>query len=189
LAQTTVQVLQKQIPVSAAAVQRGLDTVHWPGRLQLLTRPNGQRFLLDGAHNVAGVEVLCTALRQNYPAVQPTLILGILGDKEWRAMCRILAPMAARILLVPVHSERTTQPQELAEVCRIANPNATVKSCASLADALQESAPDPFVVIAGSLYLIGAALALLDPVFRDTGDEHALNEWRGAMSPDAVVRR
>ena len=104
-------------------------------------------------------------------------------------MCQILAPLAARILLVPVRSERTTQPQELAEVCRGANPHATVKSCASLPEALQESAADPFVVVAGSLYLIGAALALLDPEFRDAGNEHALNEWSGPKSPDAVVRR
>jgi len=128
-------------------------------------------------------------LRQNYSATTPTLILGILGDKEWRAMCQILAPLAARILLVPVCSERTTQPQELAEVCRSVNPHAAVKSCASLPEALQESASDPFLVIAGSLYLIGAALALLDPEFRDARDEHALNEWRGTKSPDAVVRR
>lgn len=189
LALAAVQALQKQIPVSAAVVQRGLDTVHWPGRLQLLTCPDGQRFLLDGAHNVAGAEVLRAALRQNYPAGQSTLILGILGDKEWRAMCQVLAPLAARILLVPVRSERTTQPQELAEVCRSANPHATIKSCASLAEALQESAPDPFVVIAGSLYLIGAALALLDSEFQNAGDEQALNEWSGAKSSDAVVRR
>jgi dihydrofolate synthase/folylpolyglutamate synthase len=189
LALAAVQVLQHQIPVRDAAVQRGLDTVHWPGRLQLLARPNGQRFLLDGAHNTAGVEVLRAALRQHYPTVPPTLILGILGDKEWRTMCQILAPLAARILLVPVRSERTTPPQELAEVCRGANPHATVKSCASLADALQESARDSFVVIAGSLYLIGAALALLDPEFRDAGDEHTLNEWGGAKPPDDGVRR
>ncbi len=189
LALAAVQVLRKQIPVSDAAAQRGLDTVHWPGRLQLLTRPNGQRFLLDGAHNVAGVEALRAALRQNHPTLPPTLILGILGDKDWRAMCQMLAPLAARIFLVPVNSERTMQPQKLAEVCRDANPKAAVQSCAMLAEALHEAEQDSFVVVAGSLYLIGAALALLDPEFRDAGDEHALNEWSGAKSPGSVVRR
>lgn len=179
LAVATVQVLQKQIPVSAAVIQRGLETVHWPGRLQLLTGPDGQRILLDGAHNSAGAEVLRTELRQNFAVPKLTLILGILGDKDWRAMCEILAPLATRIVLVPVGSERTAQPQQLADACREANSKADVRSCASLAEALQETVADPFLVIAGSLYLIGAALPLLDPEFRDTGDERALNEWCG----------
>lgn len=179
VAVATVQALQNKIPVSAAAIKSGLETVSWPGRLQLLTRPAGRRVLLDGAHNTAGAEVLRLALAQNFPALKPTLLLGILGDKDWRAMCEILAPLAGRILLVPVSSERTAAPQQLAEVCRAANPRVDVQSCSSLTDALQASAEDSFVVIAGSLYLIGAALALLDPEFRGAGDERALNEWSG----------
>lgn len=179
LAMATVQVLQTQIPVSETAVRHGLKTVSWPGRLQLLTQPEGRRILLDGAHNSAGAEVLRMALQQNFPAHQPTMILGILGDKDWRAMCEILAPLAARILVVPVSSDRTAQPQQLAETCRFANPDADVQTCADLAEAIGASAGDPFVVIAGSLYLIGTALTLLDPEYRDAGDERALNEWGG----------
>ena len=47
-------------------------------------------------------------------------------------MCEILAPLAERILLVPVPSERSATPQELAEACRRANPRAQVTECASL---------------------------------------------------------
>jgi dihydrofolate synthase/folylpolyglutamate synthase len=186
LARATVQVLQKQIPVSDAAAQRGLDAVHWPGRLQLLTRPSGQGFLLDGAHNVAGVEVLRAAWLQYFPTAPATLILGMLGDKDWQSMCQRLAPLATRILLVPVSSERTAVPQRLAEVCRTANPEAQTKACANLEAALQETTPDDFVVVAGSLYLIGAVLALLDPEFRDAGDERVLNEWGGTTKTTAA---
>ena len=70
-------------------------------------------------------------------------------------MCEILAPLAGRILLVPVHSERTAEPQGLAEVCRRANPSARVVEYDSLAAALAATAGDSFVTIAGSLYLIG----------------------------------
>jgi dihydrofolate synthase/folylpolyglutamate synthase len=136
--------------------------------------------LLDGAHNVAGAEVLRTAIGEIFPATKPTLILGVLGDKDWRAMCELLAPLASRVLLVPVSSERTAQPAQLAEVCRTANPAAEVVGCASLTDALAQSARDEFVVIAGSLYLIGEALAVLDPAFAGIGDERKLNEWFAA---------
>jgi dihydrofolate synthase/folylpolyglutamate synthase len=179
LALATVQVLQPDIPVNTTAIECGLKTVHWPGRLQLLVRPDGQRFLLDGAHNPDGAEVLRTALRQHYSGETMTLILGVLGDKDWRSMCQILAPATARVLLVPVSSERTAQPQDLAAACRAANPSATVQTCTSLPDALAQAASDSFVIIAGSLYLIGAALALLDPEFANANDERALNEWSG----------
>ena len=54
LALATVEILQKQIPVTGEKIRAGLASVNWPGRLQLIQMPNGQKILLDGAHNVAG---------------------------------------------------------------------------------------------------------------------------------------
>jgi len=214
LAVTTIETLQHQIPVRGDTIRRGLETVHWPGRLQLVTRPNGQRVLLDGAHNVAGAEVLRAALigapnsdstrwsssfslspntlkRELQPPQRAgsetgapiTLILGILADKDCRVMCEILAPLAARIRLVPVGSERTAKPQELVPFCRAANPEASMTVCDSLPQALLHSEPDPYVVIAGSLYLIGEAMELLGLSPVPTADEKALNNWQPANPP------
>ena len=177
LAITTVEVFQKIFPVSDEQMATSLAQVKWPGRLQLITQPNGQRVLLDGAHNIAGVE----ALRVTLQGGAPTLILGMLGDKDWRVMCEMLAPLATRILLVPVDSARTAKPEELAVVCRAANPRAEVLCMKNLLRALENAANDKFIVIAGSLYLIGAALVLLDPEFSASGDERGLNEWGGAQ--------
>lgn len=182
LAVATVKVLQAIIPVSKEQVAAGLAAVKWPGRLQLITRPNGQRVLLDGAHNIAGVETLRATLKGE----SLTLILGMLGDKDWQVMCQMLAPLARRIMLVPVDSTRTAKPEELAAACRAANPQADVHSAANLSAALTDSAEDEFVVIAGSLYLIGAALALLDPEFSQIEDERRLNEWAGATKPPSL---
>lgn len=182
LAVATVKVLQMTIPVSDEQVTTGLAMVKWPGRLQRITRPSGQRVLLDGAHNIAGVETLRTALKDE----SPTLILGMLGDKDWQIMCQMLAPLARRIVLVPVDSTRTAKPEELAAACRAANPQTAVHCAANLREALAATADDEFVVIAGSLYLIGAALALLDPEFSQIEDEGNLNEWAGATKPPSL---
>ena len=180
LAIATVRVLRKIIPVSDEQVAAGLAQVKWPGRLQIITRPNGQRVLLDGAHNIAGVEALCDALKNDFAAqTKRTFILGMLGDKDWRVMCERLAPLDTRILLVPVGNERTAKPRELAAVCRAANPRAEVLTTENLADALNQTSNDQFVVIVGSLYLIGEALVLLDPEFAKSGNERGLNEWGG----------
>jgi folylpolyglutamate synthase/dihydropteroate synthase len=94
-------------------------------------------------------------------------------------MCEILAPLAQRILLVPVSTERSAEPHALAEVCRRANPRALVLEYPSLGSALAETAGDAFVVIAGSLYLIGEAMELLGASSSTTENERALNEWDG----------
>src|SRR5437016_5523721 len=118
LAIATVRALSSRISVSDNCIRTGLSRVHWAGRLQLLTRPSGQRILLDGAHNVGGAQILTAALNGFFPAARLTLVLGILGDKDWPAMCQILAPLAKRILLVPVASERSAAPQALAKAFR-----------------------------------------------------------------------
>lgn len=177
VALATVRVLGPQIMVSDQAIHRGLSGVHWPGRLQLVTRPSGQKVLLDGAHNLNGAECLAAALKTYFLQARPVLILGILRDKDWARMCEILAPLACRILLVPVHSERSAEPHGLAEVCRRANPQAQVAEFSSLDCALLDSAQDGFVVVAGSLYLIGEAMELLHLSAAKAVEERKLNEW------------
>ncbi|HWI58457.1 MAG TPA: folylpolyglutamate synthase/dihydrofolate synthase family protein, partial [Bacillota bacterium] len=177
LALATVHTLAGQIPVSAPAMRAGLSSIHWAGRLQVVTQPSGQNILLDGAHNMGGAEILAQALQTYFPRVPVTLVLGILQDKDWSAMCQLLAPLTTRLLLVPVHSERTAQPHGLAEVCRQANPQAQVLECPSLSAALPETVRDPLVVIAGSLYLIGEAMELLHLSPTKATSERGLNEW------------
>jgi dihydrofolate synthase/folylpolyglutamate synthase len=177
VALAAVRALEPLIPIREEAIRTGLSRLHWAGRLQLVKRPNGQRILLDGAHNIGGAKILAEALREYFPSAKPALVLGILRDKDWPAMCRTLAPMASRILLVPVHSERTAEPHGLAEACHQANPLAPVSEYACLDAALPDTAGDPFVTIAGSLYLIGEAMELLRLSAASTANERGLNEW------------
>jgi dihydrofolate synthase/folylpolyglutamate synthase len=181
LALAAVEVLQNKIPVSHEAIRTGLSKVNWPGRLQLVTRPLGQKLLLDGAHNVAGAKVLRAALEEHFKLAKHTLILGMLQDKDWRHICETLAPLAVRILTVPVSSERSADARELAAACRAVNPTAGIAACGSLREALEKAAGDDFVVITGSLYLVGEALELagLSPA---NGGERALNEWTTKVS-------
>jgi len=196
LALATVEILQQQIPVTEEQIRAGLVNVNWPGRLQLIQRPHGNKILLDGAHNVAGAKVLREALQPGAPASGPasprnnpehagpeagapiTLILGVLQDKDWQHISETLAPLAARIFTVPVASERTADAKDLAAACRASNPSSEILACANLAGALKESAGDAFVIITGSLYLVGEALEMLG-LSPAAASERGLNEWSG----------
>ncbi|HOX59339.1 MAG TPA: folylpolyglutamate synthase/dihydrofolate synthase family protein [Candidatus Paceibacterota bacterium] len=183
VAVATVRALAPQLPAGEDTIRAGLAHVHWAGRLQLVTRPTGQKVLLDGAHNVSGAQILVAAVKDYFPSAKPTLVLGILRDKDWPGMCRILAPLAGRILLVPAPSERSATPQELAEACRRANPTARVSSYPSLGEALASTSGDDFVTVAGSLYLVGEAMELLHLSPAKPADERGLNEWSSPTTP------
>jgi len=106
----------------------------------------------------------------------------VLQDKDWPQICRTLAPLAARIFTVPVASERAAGARELAAACRAANPAVEIAACDSLCRALDQAANDRFVVVTGSLYLVGEALELLG-LSPATGGERALNEWSVRPQP------
>ena len=108
LALATVQVLQKQIPVAEEQIRAGLARVNWPGRLQLIEKPDGKKILLDGAHNEAGVRALGAELAKISAKSKRTLILGVLQDKDWRRICETLAPLVARVLAVPIRQQQRT---------------------------------------------------------------------------------
>ncbi len=177
LALTTIRTLQSVLPVAPDAIYTGLEHVSWPGRFQMAELTGGRRVILDGAHNPAGAGTLRATFTQLFPKEQPTLVLGILKDKDWMAMCEILAPVAGRILLVPVHSERTAYPNDLLHVCQQSNPKARIELCANLSSALAAATSDPLVIICGSLYLIGEAMELLGLNGGSPSGERGLNEW------------
>jgi dihydrofolate synthase/folylpolyglutamate synthase len=207
VALAVVRGLHAQLPVSEQHIRDGLASVRWPGRLQLVERgqPLGPGFqpvdstgsssagnpatsrmpvplperqvLLDGAHNSAGATSLRAALEEHFPGARHALVLGIMADKDWDLMCEILAPLAGRILCVPVHSERSALPDQLREACRRTNPDVPVDTCVSLTDALAATESESFTVVAGSLYLIGEAMELLHVAAVPAVDEKGLNAW------------
>jgi len=177
VAAAVVKALHPVLSVEPETLRKGLAQVHWAGRLQLAPLPGGRTLLLDGAHNIGGAEMLRRTLKAEFSDRPITLVLGILADKDWSEICRVLAPLAHRIHLVPAPSERTASPHGLSGPCREANPTAEITEHASLAEALRSVAAEPFVVISGSLYLVGEAMELLGISPTTSQPERGLNEW------------
>ena len=180
LAVATVRALSGSIPVTEAALRTGLATVYWPGRFQVVKPGGGRTIVLDGAHNPAGAETLRAGLRKYFPNQRPVLALATMKDKDWASMCHILAPLAERIYLTPVTSERTALPEQMVPACREANPGAEISVCINLAEALQRGRQAPLLVVTGSLHFLGEAMELLNLSPGTAGGERGLNEWGAA---------
>ncbi|MBC8324593.1 MAG: bifunctional folylpolyglutamate synthase/dihydrofolate synthase [Verrucomicrobia subdivision 3 bacterium] len=174
LAAATIEAVQNTLTVKTDSIKTALGNVHWPARGQVFERA-GCKLLLDAVHNPAGAEALRGVLAELHSGQRPTLMLGVLADKNWERMVGILAPLAGRIVCVPVSSERTLPPDELAEACRQQN-DCEVIIAESLENGLSAVGKDDFVVITGSIYLLGEAMNLLGLAV--AGEEKDLNEWK-----------
>jgi len=175
--------------VSPQARRAGYAQARWAGRLELIevadSRKGDQEVLLDGAHNPAGAAVLAQALDDLRPYLaggsdpappRLTLICGAMADKDVAGVVRALAAgralAGADIVCTQVDAPRALPAAEVAALWRdigghAGHIRAVPEPAAALAAALA-SAPGP-IVVAGSLYLVGAIRALLvhDPVLDD----------------------
>ena len=79
---------------------------------------------------------------------------------------------------MPVASKRTADAGQLAAAFRAARPDAEVTVCPDLPAALKAAENQGFIVITGSLYLIGEALDRLG-LAHAGASERGLNEWAG----------
>jgi len=170
----TVDVLAERLPVPMETRAAALRQVHWPARFQVVRR-GAQTIVLDGAHNPAGARALVETLRREFAHEPVTFVIGVLADKDWRAVIHTFGEIAHTMVFVPVASNRTAAAEELATVAWDTAPRAIVRCADSLHDALASLATHKLVVIAGSLYLVGEAIESLG-LEAATG-ERALNEW------------
>ena len=177
LALETVSVLQRVVAVSPEAIQTGLRTVNWPGRLQRVSRSGNHELLLDGAHNVDGAKALRKAIEQLFPQRLEAMVLGMLRDKDCEAICEVLAPLSKTIYVCPVESERSADAGSLAQLCSAANPAARVVTSGRLSEALDQTSNAALVLLTGSLYFVGEALELLHLTATPAVAERSLNEW------------
>jgi dihydrofolate synthase/folylpolyglutamate synthase len=158
LALQTLETIAPWAPVSREHAEDGLAQVQWPGRLEILMG-GGVTWLLDGAHNPAGCEMLQNALATHFADRPRGLVLGMVADKDWQTMARSLAGIADRVWLTAVPNPRGLDPELVSAVMAEDRPQVVQRFAEALSAARDwavSQGPEALIVIAGSLYLIGA---------------------------------
>jgi dihydrofolate synthase / folylpolyglutamate synthase len=145
-----------RLGASRQAIEKGLATVRWPGRLERIGR-----YLLDAAHNPDGAGALARFVASlgvlDVPRRRGSigLVFGAMADKNWRSMLELLLPLTtAAVFVAPeVAARSAVDPQTMT-----AEYGGTVAPTVELAlDMVQGE----LVVVTGSLILVGAARAAL----------------------------
>ncbi len=149
-------------PIDPEVVAEGFARVAVPGRLEVVGRR--PLCLLDGAHNVAGAQVLSKALGDFAVGGRSVAVVGMLTGRDPSAMLAPIASAGVRTLVACAPaSPRAQSPEAVAEAARAAGMEVVV--AASVDDALlvarELAGADGLVVVAGSLYVVAEARALL----------------------------
>jgi len=156
LALAALEILnQKGYRIDDSAIRRGLLQTRWAARLEILHAD--PLFLLDGAHNPAGIASLCRLLEKNFPERRVILIFSALADKNYRRMLIRIGSHAAHVFLPPLKTNRAVAPEVLADVLQ--GMNGPVRVFAGVKDAVEEAlriaGKNDLICACGSLYLAG----------------------------------
>jgi dihydrofolate synthase/folylpolyglutamate synthase len=141
---------QDRLRVPLGSFRKAIEAAQWPARFQRLNDgplTGDLATWIDGAHNAAAATALADVLAERG---QMHIVLGILANKDAEAIVAALAPHALSFTFVPVPDHAHHDPAALAA-------QFGGRAATTLQDALA-GLPEPRL-IAGSLYLAGAALA------------------------------
>lgn len=161
--------------ISNEAIEQGIRSTVWPGRLEWLPSSAGHApILLDVAHNPAGAWALRSALSQ-LPEDRPrTLIFSCLADKPIAELAQILFPLfdsssseTARsrdhILLTHIDNPRAARVADILAVAQgLEIPVLTAPDAATALTQAESLTPREGVIVAtGSLFLVAEIRAQL----------------------------
>jgi dihydrofolate synthase / folylpolyglutamate synthase len=142
-------------PVDLAAIKKGIRNTKWPARLEVLShRP---LFVVDGAHNPAGVSVLCRSLKNDFTYRRLILIFSALADKDYRKMIQKIAPLTEQIIITQLQTRRAVPVSNIQKYMQKIGYKAIITEnvAKSVELALELAGEEDMICAAGSLYLIG----------------------------------
>ncbi|MEA2083669.1 MAG: folylpolyglutamate synthase/dihydrofolate synthase family protein, partial [Thermodesulfobacteriota bacterium] len=162
--------------INETGIRQGLNHVKWPGRLEYFNLPEAssdqdgkkmaprRQYLIDGAHNPAGVMSLKKALETDFSFKNLVMVWASMADKDILKNLSIIVPICRNIILTRPKGERSAEPFALRKAVPEKYPDRVI-CIASVYEALDKArkltTPDDLICIAGSLYLVGEARSVL----------------------------
>ncbi len=163
-------------PLEEEVVCTQLSKVFWPGRLEYFCLDNkgqqiadttlsdkSRQYLLDGAHNPAGMESLCASLQQEFSYQRLVCVWAAMADKDLSTTLATISPFCDVLIFTRPESERSATPAQLRGA--LGPFSGAIYEDLKVEDALERAramaGKADLILVAGSLYLVGAARRLL----------------------------
>lgn len=157
-----------QCNFSLENIQRGIQSVQWPGRLQTLNfhydTLQSMEVLLDGAHNTQAAQELSAYLNHKYGDSPVTFIIAITNGKDVHSLFQNLVRPQDRAIVTQFGDVdgmpwiKAIKPQELKKEMELFVKDVIAEE--NVQSAMRWVEQGGNVVICGSLYLVGEVLRL-----------------------------
>jgi dihydrofolate synthase / folylpolyglutamate synthase len=131
--------------LEADSIKSAISSAWLPGRIE-----HAGKVILDVAHNSASMLCLCEYLRKR--KFSGIGVLGILNDKDYTAMTKMLSSVCSKVNIAPLDSPRSWGKKEMGQVAGMGN----VYVFTSLTDAFNDAFEmSEEIVVTGSFYTVG----------------------------------
>ena len=156
LAVATAEALAEHgVAFDPRVVASALGDVRWPGRFELVRAD--PIVVLDGAHNDASALALARALVNEFPRKRVRFVIGLLRDKDARAVVAPLLARASAVVATRAPGPRGSDAADIAKLVRGVPVTVVDAPRDALAAARAAAEPNEIVCVTGSLALVGAA--------------------------------
>lgn len=160
LAARAAELLGHAFPrVDARAIEEGVAATRWRGRLERFAVGDAEVWV-DGGHNPHALRHVAAFVERHVPRPR-ALVFGVLREKDYEEMAGILFPLFDAVIVTEPDSDRAVPARSAKErlagrfprLRTIRKPRAAIRAAIATSRA---------VLVCGSLYLAGAAIAYLD---------------------------
>jgi dihydrofolate synthase/folylpolyglutamate synthase len=172
--------IQRGFPTGDEAIERGIATAQWPGRLERIS--DQPEVYLDGTHNPAGARELLKFWEENFSGRRIFLVYSAMRDKAVDEIASLLFSRAEAVIFTMPRQPRAISASLLSEITGhfaknsivVPDPGEALERAMGFAD------PDGVVFVTGSLYLVGDIRGLwrLRGEKKDSGDRANIKSSR-----------
>jgi dihydrofolate synthase/folylpolyglutamate synthase len=160
LALGCIEVIQMSgVYITDENIIEGIKQTKNPGRMEIISFE--PLILLDGAHNIASMNMLKNIIVKDFAYDRLILIIGILSDKNIKEMIEIISPLADFVIITKSSNSRACEPEKLKDFFYKDKIVITNSVSEAVEHAKKIANKQDMVLITGSLFTVGEARDIL----------------------------
>jgi dihydrofolate synthase/folylpolyglutamate synthase len=149
------------VEIGTEAVKAGLESVKWPGRIEVIKRR--PMVVVDSAHTADSARRLRDTLEEYLHVSNATLVIGVMGDKDLEGLASAIEPVARRVIATQAQHPRALDARSVGRAFQDLGVETMYdeRLGSAIDTAMNLAGSSEAVVILGSVALAGEARAYI----------------------------
>lgn len=147
--------------ITEESIIKGLDNCRFAGRFEILQE--NPVIVLDGGHNINGIEYFAKAVKENFEDNKIILFFGMLKDKNPEDVLPLILPLCKEVYTLTPNNPRAMKSTELADLIKKHSDLkvTSINEYNEIVPILKAIDISEYVAFVGSLYMIGDVRTIL----------------------------